>query len=75
MADYFKYKIQRRKDGTFDIVAKNLTKKKNNLTIHGNYDSYDDAHDELVDLHYKPSQAEAIEMIQDLRNKLDEIQK
>lgn len=59
-----KYKIRRQKDGSYVILELNG----NRLTIHSHHDTYEEAHDEWVDLHEQPSQAETIKFLTDLRN-------
>jgi hypothetical protein len=40
----------------------------NRLTIHSSHDTYEDANDELTDIHNKPSQAETMKFLNDLKD-------
>jgi hypothetical protein len=63
---HIKYSVKRQNDGSYVILMKYLPTGK--LTIHSSHDTYEDAHDEWVDLHHKPSQAETIAFLNDLTN-------
>jgi hypothetical protein len=43
------------------------------LTIHSLHDTYEDAHDELTDIHHKPSQVETMEFLNDLKQSINKI--
>jgi hypothetical protein len=66
-----KYGIKRQKDGSYVILMKYLPNDK--LTIHSSHDTYEDAHDEWVDLHHKPSQAETMGFLNDLKDSIQKI--
>lgn len=68
---HIKYAIKRQGDGSFAILMKDLNKKK--LTIHSTHDTYEDANDELTDIHHKPSQAETISFLNDLKDSIKHI--
>jgi hypothetical protein len=68
---HVKYAIRRQSDGSYVILMKDLDNGR--LTIHSNHDTYEDAHDELTDIHHKPSQAETIKFMNDLRNSIKNI--
>lgn len=61
----------RRNDGTYAIMMKDLNNKR--LTIHSVHDTYEDANDELTDIHHKPSQAETITFLNDLKDSIIKI--
>lgn len=69
--EYIKYKIQPQRDGTYVILQKDLASKK--VDIHSHHDTYGEASDELKSLYSKPSQAETMKMINDLRFSMDSI--
>ena len=71
MKQYVKYAIKRQNDGSFAILMKYLPTKK--LTIHSVHDTYEDAHDELTDIHHKPSQAETLDFLNDLKDSIQKI--
>ena len=50
---------------------KDLNNKK--LTIHSSHDTYEDANDELTDIHHKPSQTEVMTFMNDLKNTINKI--
>lgn len=68
MRKHIKYAIQRQGDGTFAILMKNLNN--GELTIHSVHDTYEDADDELTDIHHKPSQTETMEFLNSLKDSL-----
>jgi hypothetical protein len=68
---HVKYIIKSRKDGSYDILMKNTQTKK--LTIHSNHDTYEDAHDEWVDIHHKPSQQETLTFLKDLTDSITKL--
>jgi ABC-type molybdate transport system substrate-binding protein len=59
------YKIQPQRDGSFVILQKYKHSKK--VDIQSSHDTYDEAKDEMDSLHFKPSQAEAMKIINDLK--------
>ena len=67
-----KYKIQPQRDGSFAILQKYTHAKK--VDIHSSHDTYDGAKDELDSLCSKPSQVEAMKMINDLKFFMDAIE-
>jgi hypothetical protein len=69
--EHVKYKIQPQKDGTYVVLQKDLGSKK--VDIHSHHDTYEEAKDELDSLYSKPSQAETMKMIRDLRFSMDAI--
>ncbi len=71
MSEHVKYKIQQQKDGSYVILMKDLNN--NKLTIHSSHDTYEDANDELTDIHHKPSQAETMEFLNDLKDSLKKV--
>ncbi len=71
LKEYIRYKIQPQKDGTYVILQKDLTNKQ--VDIHSHHDTYEEAEEKLEDLKSKPSQAEAMKMIHDLRLSMDAI--
>lgn len=71
--EFVKYKIQPQRDGSYAILKKDLTNKK--VDIHSTYDTFDEAKAELDALHSKPTQAETMKMIRDLRHSMDSIEK
>jgi len=68
---HVKYKIQRQNDGSYVILMKDLNNKR--LTIHSSHDTYEDAHDELTDIHHKPSQAETMKFLKDLKDSIQKL--
>lgn len=68
MRKHVKYKIQPQKDGSYVILMKDLNNGR--LTIHSSHDTYEDANDELTDIHHKPSQVETIGFLNDLKDAL-----
>lgn len=71
MKEHVKYKVKRQDDGSFVILMKDLTNKR--LTIHSHHDTYEDAHDALTDIYNKPSQAETMAFLNDLRDSIKNI--
>lgn len=71
MNPHVKYKIKRQNDGSYAILMKDTHN--NKLTIHSSHDTYDDAHDELTDIHHKPSQYETMKFLGDLKDSLKNI--
>lgn len=69
--NHVSYSIRRQNDGSYVIIMRDNNNGR--LTIHSNHDTYDDAHDELTDLHHKPSQAETMEFLNDLRDRIQKI--
>jgi hypothetical protein len=69
--DHVKYAIRCQQDDSYVVVRKDVAKK--GLTIHSHHDTYDEAQDELESLHSKPSKAEAMKIIRDLRFSMDSI--
>jgi hypothetical protein len=68
---YVRYDIKRQSDGSYAILKKDLVKKK--VDIHSTYDTYEEARATLEDLESKPSQADALKMMSDLRLSIDSI--
>jgi hypothetical protein len=68
---HVQYAIKRQNDGSFVIVMKNTHNKR--LTIHSHHDTYEEAHDAYVDLHHKPSQAETMTFLNDLKDSIKKI--
>ncbi len=68
MGKHVKYKIQRQRDGSYVILMKDLNKRR--LTIHSHHDTYEDANDELTDIHHKPSQTETMQFLNDLKDSI-----
>jgi hypothetical protein len=66
-----KYAIRRQKDGSFAILMKDSIK--HQLTTHSLHDTYDDANDELTDIHHKPSQVETMEFLNNLTDSIKRI--
>ena len=64
MSKHVRYRIRKQGDGSYVILEYNGKR----LTIHGWYDTYEEAHDEWVDLHRQPTQAEIMQFFHDLRN-------
>jgi len=71
--EHVKYKIQPQKDGTYVILQKDLGSKK--VDIHSHHDKLEEAQDELESLYSKPTQAETMKMINDLKFSMDAINK
>lgn len=71
MSPHIKYTIRRQDDGSWVILQKD--KLNNKLTIHSTYEEYEDANDALTDLYHKPSQAETLKILNDLRTSLNNI--
>ena len=71
MSNYFKHCIKRQADGSYVVLTKDLTNKR--LTIDSTHDTYEDAKDAMTDLEYKPSQAETMEFMNDLKDSIRKI--
>lgn len=71
MKQHVKYAIKRQNDGSYVILQKDLNNGR--LTIHSSYDTYEDADDELKDLHQKPSQAQVMKFMNDLKDSIKKI--
>jgi hypothetical protein len=69
--EHVKYKIQPQKDGSYVILQKNTGNKK--VDIHSTHDTYDDAQDELESIYSKPTQAETMKFLNDLKISMDSI--
>jgi hypothetical protein len=69
--EHVKYAVRRQADGTYAILQKYIGSR--GVDIHSTYDTYDEAQDELESLYSKPTQAEAMKMINDLRFSMDAI--
>lgn len=69
--EHVKYKIQPQRDGSYAVLKKDLITKK--VDIHSSHDTYEEAQVELESLYSKPSQAEAMKMMNDLRFSMDSI--
>jgi len=69
--DHVKYKISRQNDGTYAILKKSINGK--NVDIHSTHDTYDEAKDELTDIHHKPNQVETMIFLNDLKDSIKNI--
>jgi hypothetical protein len=69
--EHVKYKIQPQRDGSYVILQKNMNNK--HVDIHSSHDTFEEAKDELDSLYSKPSQADTMKFLNDLRFSMDSI--
>ena len=69
--NHVKYKISRQNDGSYVILKKDMDTK--NVDIHSTHDTYDEAKDELTDIHHKPNQVETMIFLNDLKDSIKNI--
>ena len=69
--EHVKYKIQPRRDGSYVILQKNMNNK--HVDIHSSHATLEEAEDELDSLYSKPSQADTMKFLNDLRFSMDSI--
>lgn len=68
--EHVKYKVQPQSDGSYVVLKKDMNNKK--VDIHSHHDTFEEAQDELESLYSKPSQAETMKMVNDMRNAIRE---
>jgi len=69
--EHIKYKIRPQSDGSYVILQKNMNNKK--VDIHSSHDTFDEAKEELESLYSKPSQAETLKFLNNLKFSMDSI--
>ncbi len=65
-----KYYVQYQNDGSYVVIEYN--KDKNKKSIHSHHDTKEEAETEITSLYSVPSKAETLQMIQDIRDRLNQ---